>query len=391
MTENSREIALNYLEEIQRDCLYNRFGDTYETDFKNLHIAIENNFDIEQYFASQPSLKEGEKAEIRIEYEKLKQTSQSQQTKFENIQSFTILKTLFDTIENTAKRISHEASTKPLIGTAFSKEYNAFATKVPDIDVYLILFEGELFTLSNLLAKLIALSLPDFKITEKVVFFSFEKNRIANHVKTNSILQKRFSDLVYNAIYLGQPNKTQQYYLPETFGKFQYELLNSLELFVVGHEYGHIYGGHLNEVNIKKRVCGNKEIEIISPNWEMEYEADFIGLRLLLNSLDGNNLFPICFLGPELFFTFLDLDERAYNLHKKGIEKRSYGSDTHPPTTERRNRIRQIIKNSLPKNQLESYNYMSDFLENVIESLWENYKKQYANSNKAGRTKKSSH
>lgn len=375
MSRETIKRSLEYLESIQRQCLQIRFGDTYEDDFYKLEHAKETNFDIEKYFASQSSMTEPEKNEMRKSYAKSKESIQLQ-TKFESIQSYGILKTLFDTIEATAKNISLETKNKPIIGTAFSKEYNAFAEKVPNTDEYLIVFESELFTLSNLLAKLIALCLPDFKIKKDGVSFSFEVNRIRNHIQTNEVLQNRFADLVYNAIYLGQPNKTQQYFLDEPFGKLQYELLFSLELFVVGHEYGHIYCGHLNDSNLMTQLHNGKSIQRISPDWKMEFEADRIGLTLLLSSLKSNSLFPFSFLGPELFFTFIDIAERANNLLANGMEKRSYGSDTHPPVIKRRDRIRYQLKKSLPIEHLESYEFVSVFLENVVELLWENFKRK---------------
>jgi len=373
MTVDTKTKVLNYLEDFQKECLYERFGENYEAEFINLETAKAKKFDIEKYFASQPSMTETEKKDFREAYT-LQIQSIKPPTKFQDIQSYLILQTLFAKIEQTAKKITLEAMRKPVIGTAHSKEYNAFAEKVPGTNEYLIVFEGELFTLANLLVKLFALSLPDFKMTNKNVSFNFEKERIVNHIQTNPLLQRRFADLVYNAIYLGQPNKTEQYYLEESFGKLQYELLNSLELFVVGHEYGHIYAGHLNDTNLITRMVGKKNVERIAPEWEMEYEADMIGLSLLLHSLDEANLPPFSYLGPELFFTFLDLDERAYNLFSEDEEKRSLGTESHPPTFERRRRIRQTLKNSLPKSHLKSYGYLSDFLENIFEALWENFK-----------------
>ena len=87
------------------------------------------------------------------------------------------------------------------------------------------------------------------------------------------------------------------------------------------------------------------------------------------------------YLGAELFFTFLDIDERAHNLFSSGKEKHSSGSESHPPTLERRKRIRIALKNSLPANHIESYEYLSFFLENVLEALWDNLKKQLFEKN----------
>lgn len=375
MTTNFKQKAISYLEEIQRKCLVNRFGVDFEKHVKKRLELIDNDFIFDSYVASQPSMIKTEIEELKKQY-KSASHSNILLTKYEDIYAYSILEPLYERILLTADKLSLETTTRPFIGTAESKEYNAFAVKVPRTNEYLIVFEGSIFIVANLLAKIIASCLPDFKMTDETVSFNISKERIINHVQTNPELQERFADLVYNAIYLGHSSKTTQYFLREPFGRLQGELLNSLELFVVGHEYGHIYSGHLNESNISKKVIDGKIIERISLNWEMEYEADLIGLTLLLNSLEKENLLPFGFLGPELFFTFLDLDERANNLFREGYETRSFGSDTHPPTIERRKRIRQILKNSLPNNHLESYVDFSEFLENVLEALWDNCKER---------------
>lgn len=375
MKIGTRQKAINHLESIQLECLISRFGLDYTKQFENLLTQSDDNSIFDSYLKSNPLKTASEIEELKKYFEASIQ-SNILMTRYEVPASYSILKTLYDRIETTANKISLVTKTKPLIGTAQSKEYNAFAVKVPDTEEYLIVFEGELFTLANLLAKIIASCLPDFKVSKEKVSFNLNKDRIVNHIQTNPYLQERFADFVYNAVFLGQPNKTKQYFLDETFGRLQYELLNSLELFVVGHEYGHIYSGHLNENNLIKRVIDKKEIEKINLNWQMEFEADNIGLTLLLHSLDNDSFFPFSYLGAELFFTFLDITERANNLHDTGKEHRSNGCDTHPPTFERRDRIRKALKNSFPQDHLETYEYASKFLEDVLETLWENYKKR---------------
>ncbi|GAA3599777.1 hypothetical protein Q4Q39_19085 [Flavivirga amylovorans] len=378
---DSRQKVIRYLEKIQKDCLKSRFGSDYINQFENLSLQSQKNNIFEKYAASQPSIPQSEIEGLKKRLELLNQ-SVVLNTNYEFSLTYTILKSLYEKIEFTANKLSLLTPTKPFIGTALSKEYNAFAGKVPDTNEYLIVFEGELFILCNLLSKIVALSIPDFKMSDEGASFSLKKARIVNHIKTNPDLQEKFADLVHNAIFLGQPNQTKQYFLNEPFGKLQYELFNSLELFVVGHEYGHIYCGHLSESNIKKRAINHKDIDIVSPDWDMEYEADFIGLKLLLNSLEEDSLLPFSYLGPELFFTFLDLNDRINNLQNGGIEKRSYDCETHPPPFERRDRIRRILKSSLPSDLLESYIFISEFLENVMDTLWDDYKDRFIKESK---------
>ena len=370
MNQNLKKI-IDFIEEIQIEGLEDRFGKNYLDEFNKLKKVLNQNGLLNFLADNKIELTENDVKSSAF-------NSISEKvilTKYELPISFSILKSLFEKIQATAENTTIKITKTPYIGTSLSKEYNAFACKVPNTNDNVIIFESELFTLANLTAKLIASCLPDFKITKESVLFSFEVTRIKEHIKNDKNLKNRFSDFIQNAIYLGEPNKTQQYFLDKTYQRLHYELLNSLELFVVAHEYGHISAGHLENTNNVKSITNENERSIILPDWEEEYEADEIGLFLLLNSLDKESMFPFSYLGPELFFTILDLDERACSLYSEGKEKRILDNETHPPSFERRNKIRNLLKKNIPKNHLESYLVASKFLENIIELLWDDYKK----------------
>ncbi len=372
MTRDNRQFALKCLEEIQKDCLQIRFGDDFDAQFQKFQALKKKAFNIEDYFASQPSMSEHDKEQMRQQFQVEFQSTMP--TKYQDIDGYSILTKLFQTIETTAKHLSLTITSQPIIGTAYSKEYNAFAAKVPTTDEHLIVFEGELFILANQLAKIVAQCLPDFKISDESVSFSFKTDRIKNHILTNKILQQRFADLVENGIRKEQATKMKQYYLQEPYGRLQWELLNSLELFVVGHEYGHIVLGHLANSSTFKCIIKQKEVEKISPSWTMEYEADLMGVTLLINTMNQESMAPFCYCGAELFFTFLDLVDRVISFFDNGKEERSEGSQSHPPPLERRERIRLALKTLLHPSHLESYQVTSEFLETVYEELWSKYK-----------------
>lgn len=365
--------AIRYLEKIQEDSLLERFGVDFAEEYKQLFKNKENTDFLEEFIKTQKTATAEEIEELKNEVIKSFQ-SVVILTRYEVPHSAILLNTLFAKIDETAKRINCKIAKRPIIGTAFSKSFNAFAVRVPDTKENVIVFESELFTLCNLLAKIIASCLPDFKIGEKVSF-SYTKDRIENHLRTNPIISQRFADFVDNAILEGQPNKTKQYFLSDIVGKLHYELLNSLELFIVGHEYGHIFAGHLDKAILVKTMIGDEEFSKIKPDWQMEYEADFHGVNLLVNSDNSRNFLPFSILGPELFFTFIDITERANALIYQGKEVRSSGDDEHPATYDRRISIRDMLNRGLPKDELKAYQVGGQFLENVLEILWRNYKK----------------
>jgi hypothetical protein len=371
MTEN-QEKAIQYLEAFQEQSLVERFGKDYLSKYNDVLGLTKKTDFLNAYFNSQLNMTDEEKADFTKSYDSSLKSCIIK-TKYELPESILILSSLFDKIDVAATRLTYQLNKKPFIGTAFSKEFNAFAARVPGTEESLLVFESELFTLCNLLAKIIASCLPDFKIDESGVSFKRKKIRIKNHIDTNPLIKERFKDFVINAVINGLPNGTRQYFLSETVSKLQYELLSSIELFIVGHEYGHIYAGHIDKALVKTRMINNEQLEFISPDWQMEFEADFYGLSLLVNTDSAHSFLPFSLLGPELFFTFLDIFERANTLVALGTEIHSNGGNTHPPTIERRKKIRELLGESIPERLLDSYQVVSEFLENVMEVLWADF------------------
>ena len=169
--------------------------------------------------------------------------------------------------------------------------------------------------------------------------------------------------------YKREPSISPQYLLNNRYQRIHYEFLNSMELFIAGHEYGHIISGHLNNNSFKRKIK-NVDIDVVKTNWEEEFEADSIGLNLLINSLDSSNFSPFCYLGAELFFTLLDIDERVFTFFKSGIELEDSGSESHPPVNERKKYIRQYFNDGLKGDDKLAYLRFSSYLDEIITILW---------------------
>jgi hypothetical protein len=360
----SRQKALDFLEEIQKQCLISRFGPDFEEQlalFKGEGSADSDN------------TLERLSSETDEEYSKFKEEyySDALLTKYEVRHSFIILKTLFEKVENTLKQFTNEKLSMPYIGTAHSREYNAFAIKVPTTDEYLIIFEGELFMLANLLSKIIVLSMPD--LTDRS--FSLDREKLRSWIEGNPTLTERFRELIEYGMFRGEPSKCSKYRLSENLQlTLQFQLLQSMELFVVAHEIGHLYNGDLNNSATSILHIKNNSYDKILPAWEMEYEADRFGLNLLLHIVGKEGIPPFSYLGPELFFSFLSIDERTRNVEGNQAFD---GNDTHPPSFERRTRIRKALNELLPQDHLESYSVVSQFLEDILEIHWDNYKAKF--------------
>ena len=207
------------------------------------------------------------------------------------------------------------------------------------------------------------------------VGFSMDKSKFIEHLDNNENVLERFTELMFFASYKREPTETPQYFIDNKYQRIHYEFLNSMELFIAGHEYGHIIAGHLNN-NVLKRKVKNSDIDIIQTNWKEEYEADAIGLNLMINSLDKSNFSPFCYLGADLFFSFLDIDERVYTFINHGYEQVDIGSDSHPPVNERKKYIRQYFNDGLKGDDKLAYMGFSSYIDDIIETLWERLKNE---------------
>jgi hypothetical protein len=120
-------------------------------------------------------------------------------------------------------------------------------------------------------------------------------------------------------------------------------------------------------------------LNILETNWKEEYEADSIGLNLLLNSLDNTNLSPFCYLGPEIFFIFIDLLYRISSYLDCNFDVSDQGSVSHPPAIDRKKAIQEHLKNALRRDDYKAYKVFSDFVNSIAEKLWSKSKTSFSN------------
>jgi hypothetical protein len=267
----------------------------------------------------------------------------------------------------------------PYIGSVLSDQYNAFACRIPETDQTIILLDGELFVLASILSKIITLSLPKFKYFGNIAEFSTDKKIIEKHIEENPEITYRFKLLVYDYLY---KKRAINYFEPDNrFTAFRWNLINSLELFVVGHELGHIISGHLEKSITWIFNVNNINITKICPNWENEYEADKIGVKLMLKAIEKNGQLPFCYVGADLFFAFLNIHERAIALFSTGEEYNIINYNSHPPTKGRRDLIKNHINLNIIEKNIIIYNIFNEFIDNVIEVLWGKIKQKWKELN----------
>lgn len=267
-------------------------------------------------------------------------------TKYEDPRTFMILNDLVADLTEGAKELGAKSWPTPAIGTLPTGQINALTLAIPEEDQYIVVFERGMFAFALLLSKALVQALPH-EATPRGILFSTDSTDVLRTISSNPELVARFAEAVTAYAIYGDPGRARQYSLTEQYHVTTSSIIrDSLELFVLGHEYSHIIGGHLTSAERRLRLLPAMETEAdeIVYDWNQEYEADLIGMTLSLAAMRRRRKMDLAlsFWGIDLFFSGMDVMDRAVSLLRFGEETRiQLGS--HPPNPERRSRLRQAL------------------------------------------------
>jgi hypothetical protein len=285
---------------------------------------------------------------------------------------FGLLTTFTQEIDEILQERSSFLPQNYLFGTLPTGMVNGIALKVPDCSYTLLLFEDGLFGFANLMSKAVAHAFQFQKNVDDKVELSVSADEIENKISSNPDLTFRFFDALASYLVKGDPHFAEQYYPDSNYEPVVSCLRNSMEIFVLGHEYGHLICNHLSS-KLKKTICiGDIEASIIPTAWEQEFEADVKGLEIMLAVMAKRGFdLPLSFWGADLFFSCIDIVEKGIHILSTGHTAPSdVLSKTHPPTSLRRERLREVMQNSLDNEVSSSAIYLADNTKKVIDIYW---------------------
>jgi hypothetical protein len=178
----------------------------------------------------------------------------------------------------------------------------------------------------------------------------------------------------------GRVTAAPQYNIDSPYDRFTAILRQSMELFIMGHEYAHIILGHLENQDTKKKHLTPQDIYNILFSWDQELEADSLGLPLMLSAMGAGQKYDhldLHYCGAELFFSGYEILERAKCIVKQGNDdwywrggKEDGRIGDHPPAERRRDNLRELMT----KNYGEESVKTSSSVEWIIKNLWEQTK-----------------
>ncbi len=293
-------------------------------------------------------------------------------TRFDDLALLALIHNHADAIEQAAAELGWALPTRPVLGTLPLGQLNGLAIQVPNTEEYVIAFQRGVIGFINLLTKAVAAALPPSKGTESGrVFFEPDVRKVAEALRRDDEPLRRLAAFVGAYVLVGHPHAAPPYVLVQPAISCAAILNWSCLLFVAGHEYGHMHAGHLAVEGKGRRMVGGTEVDVAASDWNMEYEADFLGMVLATKALSRKVDLALAFAGLDLLFSVMTLVDRAISTLLYGAPGVSRRSDTHPPPQLRRQELRDGL-NHLPVEPaaIRGAVELSSGLEAVLDLMW---------------------
>jgi hypothetical protein len=300
-------------------------------------------------------------------------------TEFESPGWHLVLARLCERIEMGARFLKIEVGDRPLFASLPSGRMNAFAYRAGG--PVLTLFNVGLFGMLNGLSKLLSLAFPFKRTADGKTRFAVGNEHFSAQLLSTPGIKHRFVELFRAYIVDGDMSFAPRYLLGKERLRLQQIILKSAELFVVGHEYGHVINGDLTRARSRAAALAGRKVSELHFGWRREYQADARGLEIMIQAMRNDRVFiPASVIGAGLFFAASHMMERiAEGLRSGSFELEQPNTrSSHPPPVARELHLRDCLNASLPRDDaqqcclwLEIPSHILTMLFHLTKSEWQ--------------------
>jgi hypothetical protein len=307
-------------------------------------------------------------------------------SKYENARTLQSLHKMADSVERAGRALGFPVPQRPLLGTLPTGRVNVMTMLVPGTGEHLVLFESEFSGFAYLSAKAVAEVTPFRRTPEGGAAFELEPDKVRERLARHPESARRFGELVRAYLETGVPYNAPQYLQDPVRNTWAEMLCRSMQLFALGHEYGHILEGHLGQQRPAAGLGGSESADPEELAWsnqeEIEADAQGVSLSVAAGQSEGHDL-PIGFLGADFYFTMTHVLERAISVLRHGHENVSADATTHPPSVLRRMILRHVVSRHRTP-QVDAAIGLGENMEQVVEMLWRDLRPRLVDAHRAG-------
>jgi len=294
-------------------------------------------------------------------------------TPLEDFNSHVIMKHLAGQLEKAARQQKLNLPQMPVYGSLPVGQLNAMAIRVPGSGKHLIAFQDGVFGFANLLTKAVATSFRLKRIFAdgEQAEFSWKLRDFKRSWAKDDEPLRRLGQFLHAYLVFGDANQADQYFAQAPFHLPAFVLREGFELFLFGHELGHIAAGHLGNAPEAQHMMGAMEVEAYTSNWEMEFEADRIGMDLAIQAMLNNRLdFANSYSGIDMAFSAMEILDLAKSTLVHGEPIPAPATESHPRHAVRRAFLRELLRRRLGKKAAKQPIKLGETLEEVLHQMW---------------------
>jgi hypothetical protein len=272
-------------------------------------------------------------------------------------------------IEQSAARIGFKLHGGVSIGVLHGSGSEAMQQHVMMTNASVVLVTSNLLLMTHRLAKLLALSLPIKLFGEEQFTPVYDLKQIEINMLNNEILKSAWREFFLD--HASDPKSPSAGSPVFVFGKEKQtlwdDLSESMELFIVGHEYGH---------HIAKHRLG-EEAQALGEDWvarhKKEFEADIYGILLSAEAGQCNerpNWFALTSVGAVIVLTVLELNRQGIKILETGQVEELNTRSSHPDLEERIKATRAATHHFLGDEKFNVAIEMQNAFLGLIELAW---------------------
>ena len=281
-------------------------------------------------------------------------------TPYEDPNLYAILLEMSDDIEAALKAKNLLTPTRLVLGTLPTNTLAASSIALPATHEHIVLFESGLFDFAFRMSKIAALVFPP--IDAGTGWFSKDVD-LDRGVEEHPEVLDELQATLYAYLVQGDPRRAPSPTIADRHVMTAATLLRSLELFVLGHEYGHIVASHSDDVGPNPSADAT-----IRYDWDDEYGADSVGVSLMTAVMDD---FPLAFWGAVHWFSCQEVFDRCRAILANGAYDPKVVSPTHPPNLARSRQLRVVARELRAGPETERAIRLADQVDSFWSRLWQ--------------------
>lgn len=260
-------------------------------------------------------------------------------------------------VESGVRKLGRKLPFRPIIGTLPTRDVNAKAYAGPAGAGDIVAFETGMFTFTDVLARVAALSLT-VRRGSSASGVVFDKEAVLEHIAAHPGILLDFADLLICQTYLGTCQYTDKRELPKGFGleDTHKRLCDAADAFVLAHEYGHVILGHART----SASASDADLR----DWETQ--ADELALQITLAAFDDPKW---AYAGAILFFMGIAVVDLADAVMRTGGLK-VMGVPSHPSPPERLAKAASTLSASIAPQKAQTANELAQMIRWLYADLW---------------------